>query len=258
MISIVLGDRQVRGIPRVAYTDANESAYISPVGSGEIVPVKSQSHKFWKPDFLADGRMTMFIAGVPKAGKSFLAKEMINTLPKDYDILLFTGLSENDGNFKEFSKRLYKIRMEPDNLSRMTLEAIRSASKHPILLFDDIDYIRDKEVRDLTYAILEDALANGRGHEKHDGVGDIHVIVTSHALNNYKQTKYSLENSEYVALFPASTTYCQLRRMFEKVGLGKDMCEMMTRLARKGDFRYMIVHKTAPVFVLFGDSIMLC
>lgn len=256
MITVVKGDKRLPGLKRLAYTDDHESALLCPYGEYEREPVKSASGKFWKPDFLENGRMTVFVAGVPGAGKSYLAKEMIESLPPDYDVLLFTALSEEDGNFSGLGKRLYKIRMEPENLERLTLEQIRKMSKHPILLFDDVDKIRDPKVSQKMFALLDDVLANGRGHKKHDGEGDVHVITTSHALNDYKKTKYSLENSDYVALFPASTTYCQLRRMFDKIGLDKELCEEMSTASKRGDFRSIIIHKVAPMYVIFGDSIM--
>lgn len=255
--------RVVRGskpdpLRRLAYTPDDENAFLTDVsgcvGAGEIV---SSNGSHWKPDFLSNGRLTMFIAGVPGAGKSYLAKEMINSLPDNYDILLFTALSEDDGNFSDLAKgkKLWKIRMEPENLKKMTLANIRAASKHPVLLFDDVDKIRDRTVSNLMFSILDDALANGRGHKKHNGEGDIHVIVTSHALNDWKKTKYSLENSDYVAVFPGSTTYGQLERLFSKIGLDKDLCKEMSILGRQGKFRSVIVHKVSPMYIIFGDTI---
>lgn len=211
----------------------------------------------WYPSILDSGRLTVFIPGNPGAGKSYLAAELIETLPDSYDILLFTALEEEDGNFSSFKKRLYKIKMTEENLARMTLSEIRRVSRHPVLLFDDIDKIRDKKVEKKVFEILEDALANGRGHVKHDGQGDVHVIVTSHSLNDYRKTKYTLENSDYVALFPGSTTYAQLTRLFEKMGLGKDLCDFVYEKGKKCALRRVIVKKVAPMYIIIGDTITL-
>lgn len=255
----------------IASTDAGEIAYyVEPsfMKSFGLKPpsddvyennreAKSVSGREWFPNILTNGRLTMFIAGNPGAGKSFLAKEMISLLPKDCDILLFTALEEDDGNFTEFGPRLHKIRMVPETLRKITLSEIRKRGKRPVLLFDDVDKIRNKEVEKLTFAILEDALANGRGHEKHDGVGDIHVIATSHALNDYRKTKYTLENSDYVGVFPQSTTYAQMQRLFEKIGLDKTLCDEVMRLGRRGEVRAVIVRKVAPMYIICGDVISL-
>lgn len=212
----------------------------------------------WVPNFF--DRMTMFIAGAPGAGKSYLAKEMIHLLPDDLDILLFTALDEKDGNFDDFPKsRLFKIKMTPEVLSKITLAEIRKRTKGSqcILLFDDVDKIRDPRVQSLTFAIMNDALANGRGHEKHNGEGDIHIICTSHSANDYQKTKYTFENSNYVALFPGVTPPLQLYRMFDKLGLDKKLCQKMMKLGRTQKIRSVIIHKVVPMYMIYGNKIML-
>lgn len=220
--------------------------------------VRSITGANWRPKFT--DRMTMFIAGAPGAGKSYLAKEMIGLLPKEYDILLFTALDEKDGNFDSFGKeRLFKIKMDPAVLGKITLAEIRKRTKSPqvILLFDDVDKIRDPKVQNATFALMNDALANGRGHEKHDGKGDIHVICTSHSANDYQKTKYTFENSNYVALFPGTTPTLQMYRMFDKLGLSKELCYKMIRLGRRQVIRSVIIHKVVPMYMIYGDHIML-
>lgn len=225
--------------------------------SEEVRSVVSPSGEDWMPEILQNGRLSMFIAGNPGAGKSYLAKEMIELLPSNYDILLFTALEEEDGNFDDLGERLHKVKMTPENLKRISLTEIRRRGKHPVLLFDDIDKIRDREVERLTFAILEDALANGRGHKKHDGEGDVHVIVTSHALNDYRKTKYTLENSDYIGVFPQSTTYAQMQRLFEKIGLGKELCDEVIAKGRRGEVRAVIVRKITPMYIITGDTLSL-
>lgn len=221
-------------------------------------PEKSFTGAPWNPVF--NDRMTMFIAGTPGAGKSYLAKQMIRLLPSNLPILLFTALEEKDGNFSDLgSERLFKIKMTPEVLSKISLAEIRGRSKtnQSILLFDDIDKIKDSKVYKAMAAIMNDALANGRGHEKHDGKGDIHVICTSHAANDYLKTKFMFENSNYVALFPGTTPALQMYRMFDKLGLEKELCQKMIVLARQQRIRSIIIHKVVPMYMIFGNQIML-
>lgn len=229
-----------------------------PGGYGYKQGIQSFTGADWRPHF--NDRMTMFIAGTPGAGKSYLAKQMINLLPPDIEILLFTALDEKDGNFDELGKsRLFKIKMTPDVLGKISLAEIRkrSSGKQTILLFDDVDKIRDPKVQAATFAIMNDALANGRGHEKHDGNGDIHVLCTSHSLNDYQKTKYTFENSNYVALFPGTTPALQMYRMFDKLGLDKKLCQKMMRLGRSQEIRSVIIHKVVPMYMIYGNKIML-
>lgn len=242
----------------LATTSSGEKAYYLEPGisfPGGSRTVYSTDGEEWMPEFFP-GRITLFIPGNPGAGKSYLASEIIESLPDDTEVLLFTALEESDGNFSSFKDRTYRIRMEPDNLGRLTLSEIRARVPYPLLLFDDIDKIRDKEVERKIYALLEDALANGRGHEKHDGKGDIQVIVTSHALNDYRKTKFTLENSEYVALFPGSTTYAQLERLCKKIGISQSLCQYFHEQGKKG-VRRIFIHKNTPMYFIAGDEISL-
>lgn len=267
MIVVTPGNKRRKcdgfGDNTIATTSLGEQAlYVNPRTLGITAPEGSEtafspSEEEWNPSILNNGRLTAFIPGNPGAGKSYLANELIMMLPSDYQVLLFTAVEEEDGNFKDLGERLHKIRLDPENLRRMTLGNIRSVCEHPILLFDDIDKIHNKEVEKLVFAILEDALANGRDHRKHDGERDIHVIVTSHSLNDYRKTKYTLENSDYVAVFPQSTTYMQMRRLFEKLGLEREMCDRVVKAGKEGSVRRVIIHKVAPMYIIIGDEISL-
>lgn len=242
---------------RAYYVDPRDMKEFGLEFDEEKISGTAPSGEEWYPSILDNGRLTVFIPGNPGAGKSYLAAELIETLPSNYDILLFTALEEEDGNFKAFKHRLYKIKMTEENLARMTLSEIRRVSRHPVLLFDDIDKIRDKKVERKVFELLEDALANGRGHVRHNGEGDVHVIVTSHALNDYRKTKYTLENSDYVALFPGSTTYAQLTRLFEKMGLSKELCDVVYEKGKKCSIRRIIIRKVTPMYIIIGDTITL-
>ena len=117
-------------------------------------PQASLTGTDWRPVF--NDRMTMFIAGAPGAGKSYLAKQMINLLPPTYDILLFTALEEKDGNFEDLGKeRLYKIKMTPETLSKITLAEIRSRAKSPqTILPSNTELLHLKEEED-TYVVFQ-------------------------------------------------------------------------------------------------------
>ena len=224
---------------------------------------QSVSHEPWLPIF--NDRLTMFIGGIPGAGKTYLAKQMLGLLPEtdDIDVLLFTALEEKDGNFDDLDKkkRLFKIKMTPDVLKQISLKELRERTKHEghqtILIFDDIDQMQDPKLFKMTAQIMNDALANGRGHEKHDGDGDVHVLCTTHTVNNFLKTKYMFENSNYVALFPLSTPIKQMQLMFEKLGLDTKLCAKIIRICRRKNIRSIIIHKTVPLYMIYGDKIML-
>lgn len=250
-------------LDELARTESGETAYfidptvLKPSDESAGRDAVSSSKEEWLPVIKQPHRLTAFIAGNPGAGKSYLATDLIELLPKDSEVLLFTALEENDGNFDRLKNKIWKIKMDPEVLGRLSLSIIRSRCKKPVLLFDDVDKIRDKTVEKLVFALMEDALANGRGHKKHDGEGDIHVICTSHALNDYRKTKYTLENSDYVCIFPQSTTFMQMRRMFDKLGLSKELCDTVIKLGRVDNIRRVIIKKVAPMYMIAGENITL-
>lgn len=255
-------------LDELAFTKKGEVCYfidpsvIKPTDDEAGQVALSKSGEEWYPKITDKHRLTIFIAGNPGAGKSYLATELINLIPRGsegIDVLLFTALEEPDGNFEKLSKdtRLWKIKLDAENLSRITLSVIRERCKHPVLLFDDIDKIRDSKISNAVYKLLEDALANGRGHKKHDGTDDVHVVTTSHAINDYRKTKYMFENSDYVALFPQSTTATQLTRIFDKMGFPRELCESVKKLGRFDGVRRIIIRKIAPMYLIAGPNITL-
>ena len=202
-------------------------------------------------------RLTIFLPGNPGAGKSYYASQLIQRLPANTQILLFTSLDEFDSNFEPFRSRINKVRMDPEVLKKINVRSIRERiprDSDVVAVFDDIDKISDKKQSKQVFSILEDLLANGRIHDKRKGArGNIHVIATTHSLNDWLKTKYLTENCNYVALFPQSTTHIQLERLLSKLGLGKEMCKIIKDTGE----RVVIIHKTAPIFIIAGPSICL-
>lgn len=264
MIAVTTPKDKKLSLDVIAVTPEGEKAYYVPpdvmrptdedLGQVGISPSKSE----WYPAVTQAHRLTAFLAGNPGAGKSYLAADLIKMLPKSADILLFTALDETDGNFEKLPQKIWKISLEPEKLEKLLeLKNIRAMSKCPILLFDDIDKIPDTGIRKLVFAIMENALANGRGHRKHDGEGDIHVIATSHALNDFLKTKYMFENSDHVCLFPQSTPYLQMKRMFDKIGLKKDLLDNVIKMGKMDGIRRVIIRKIHPMYLIAGPNITL-
>ena len=214
--------------------------------------IYSESGHIWLPDFLATGRATVFVAGSPGVGKSYFVARCLETFPDNYSVMLFTALTEQDDNFRDLPQHIFRVRMTPEVLSRINLATLRQRTRNLILVFDDFDNMPKGKILSEVQRILHDALANGRAHSEDDGEDrNIHVFVTTHALNDYMKTKYLLENSNYVVLFPQGTTYCQLLRLGQKIGLSQ---AQMTEMKNSGE-RSIIIHKVPPLYVIEGPSI---
>ena len=205
-------------------------------GVGEIIPY-------------IKNRISFFIAGPPGCGKTTFISKMMKHIGLKH-AYLFTSLMEKDDLFSGI--KIKRVRMEKDVLETITLDTLRSDSINTdeiTLIFDDIDKIRDKTIKKLTDNILSDALANGRAHSKQNK--DINIFVTSHALNDYFNTKYTFENCEYVCIFPSCTPFAQVERIVKKVGIDKTQLEKINLIKPKT----LIIHKFTPLYLICDNVI---
>ena len=260
--------KEEEGYMPIAFTEEGEVAYYKPPDVEEMraLPpskrrsvlaklarkqrITSESGSVWMPDFLSLGRITLFLPGSPGAGKSFFAARVLDSLPEDFNVLLFTALTEEDENFKDLKQPIFRVKMTPETLSKINLASIRERGSNIVLLFDDFDNIPKGRILNEVQRILHDVLANGRAHSGDDD-RNVHVIVTTHALNDYMKTKYITENCDYIAFFPQSTTFCQLQRLGLKVGLSQAQISAL-RASRE---RVCIMHKVSPLIMFEGTSI---
>ena len=69
----------------------------------------------------------------------------------------------------------------------------------PLCIFDDIDVISDKKIREAVYDILNQVLEIGRRYK-------IHCVVTNHLPANGKDTRRILNEAHTVTYFPHSSS----------------------------------------------------
>ena len=213
-----------------------------------------------EPFYNPKERITMFIAGTQGCGKSYFISEFLDDYKlahPERPIRLFTGLKEKDKHFERHADKIMVPKMKAKYLERIDLESMRYNSKKErvgcLLIFDDVDRIRDKEVKDLVYKILYDALYNGRDHETQQGYADIDVVVTNHEINDYQNTKYILTECNYIVLYPYFTTAEQIERVLKKIGVNKSLMKKI--IEYQG--RALIIHKTAPMYCITHSKIFL-
>ena len=227
-------------------------------GSTEIT-TDSKDEKM-EPFYNPKERITMFIAGTQGCGKSYFISEFLDDYQlahPERPVRLFTGLKEKDKHFERHADRIVRARMRCKYLEEMDLETMRYNKKKQrtgcLLIFDDVDRIRDPEVKKMTYRILYDALCNGRDHETQEGHADIDVVVTNHEINDYQNTKYILTECNYIVLFPYFTTAEQIERVLKKIGVNKHLMKQII----KYQGRALIIHRTAPMYCITHSKIFL-
>jgi hypothetical protein len=204
-------------------------------------------------------RITMFIAGAQNCGKSYFVAQLLDDykhLHPKRPIYLITGLTEKDKHFKKH--KLREVILSPETIDSMNLEKLRvddATGKRTgcLLIFDDTDRIRDKEVMKKVYDLCNDALCNGRDHETQNGEADIDVIVTNHEINDYVRTRGMLTECNYVVIFPYFSLAKQIDLVLDKIGLNPLLKDKIK--CYKG--RAVIIHKTAPLYCVFKDRLFL-
>ena len=208
-------------------------------------------------------RITMFIAGPQNCGKSYFISKFLKTYklmhPKR-PIYLVTGLLEKDKNFEGFNIRAIDL-STPDasevvgslDLERMRTDDQTGKRLGCLMIFDDTDRIRNRDLMGKVYKLLDDALANGRDHATQAGHADIDVVVTNHEINDYQRTRGITTNCNYVVLFPYYSLASQMRLMMDKIGVSKE--DQKQVLKYKG--RDVIFRKTAPLYCVMRKKIFL-
>lgn len=178
-------------------------------------------------------RLAFFIAGPPGCGKSTTTAQILSFFP-DQVKYLFTDIAETDRAFEGIKFR--KVKMETSVLETITLEKL-TKDGDCWCVFDDVDKIRDSKKAKILLALMDNVLANGRRHAKHN----INIIITSHSLSDYKRTKYAIENCNYWVFFPEKTMLLQIKTLLKKDGIDK--------IDFSGNER-IFYHRSAPHFVI--------
>ena len=109
-----------------------------------------------------------------------------------------------------------------------------------LVLFDDWDSFDKTTDRQVVLALIKDILNLGRKMR-------ISLLVTSHQLTNYMETKYIISEAEFVTVFPRDTIEVQLNYLLGKMGFDPKALSA-SKLRTMG--RAVTLHKCSPMYVL--------
>jgi hypothetical protein len=111
------------------------------------------------------------------------------------------------------------------------------------VIFDDIDAISDKKVKQAVMDFRSQILLTGRHY-------NISVLSTSHMICDYRATREQINESHFITFYPAGGANYHIKRFLkEYCGLKQNDITKILGLPS----RWVTVHKNYPMYVLSKD-----
>lgn len=164
-------------------------------------------------------RMTLFIAGQSGAGKSWYtmeyAKKYHNMFPNNHIYLISNLAHDETLDSYKVIQRLTGA-MKPEFLNECLDLDLKSEFGNSFVIFDDVDNIVNKKVKDKIYGLLNKMLMIGRHY-------NISVAYVGHTIYGNHELKCILNESMTITFFPRYLNYKKLKYLLEEYfGLSKE------------------------------------
>ena len=186
-------------------------------------------------------RQILYICGSSGSGKSYYTCQYLKqykiTFP-DNEIYMFSTISD-DPSLKDVKISYIKL----DTLSDDELSA--KDFSNSIVIFDDCDTIRNKQIKTKVIGILDDILQTGRHYK-------VYCVITNHTLYNGTQTKLMLAEAHSVTYFPKTAGGKAVKYLLENyLGLDKDEVKRIKKIQS----RHITIIKDYPKVCLSQKEI---
>lgn len=192
-----------------------------------------------------DGRQCAYAAAPSGSGKSYWTKKyamQYNRLFPENKVVLFSKV--DDDISLEGIKNIIPIRLD-HQLVDNPIDA--TELENALVIFDDTDTIKDKEVLTAINSLKDDLLETGRHN-------NTYVLITSHLINNYKQSRTVLNESHVITVYPSSGSSYQIKYCLKNY-FGLDTPDIAKIF--KLDSRWVSVYKNYPQMVVSEHKIYL-
>lgn len=180
-------------------------------------------------------RSVLYCFGPSGSGKSTYVREFIRNFVRIYPdapIFLFSRVEE-DPAFSEFDIIHVPLCDQLLNAPIMAADLPRGS----LCIFDDIDSIDDKEIRECVMSIRSDILEIGR-HRR------LHCCVTSHLASDYRKTRTIINEATQITFFPGNPQGAIRQFLNVKLGLDKKTCDQIL----KSPSRWVTISPRFPMF----------
>ena len=187
----------------------------------------------------------IYVAGSSGCGKSYWIGEylkLINKYQKGRDIFIFSDVDEDPA--LDNLKNVHRIALDESLLEEPIYpDELRDS----ICIFDDIDSIQDKKLKDNIYTLMDSIYKRGR-HE------NITCISTTHNITNYTRSRTAINESSMIVLFCKSGSTSGQKYILDKYcGLDKKTINEILKL----NTRYVQIHKNYPQFYAWDKGVKL-
>lgn len=199
------------------------------LNSGYFVPL---------PAIVNNQRDAVLISGPSGVGKSTWASEYIKIyhrlFPKN-DVFIFSKKDEDPAFDKyDFTTR---IKLDEDFIKDEPLQP--KDLENSLCIFDDIENISNKEIKDAVYKLKDNLLETGRDK-------GIFLLITSHLSMNYKITRKDINECSSYVFFKNGNTYHTKRYLKEYVGLEPKVIDRLLNLPS----RWVLINKNYPMYAI--------
>jgi hypothetical protein len=185
-----------------------------------------------------------YISAPSGAGKSYFISKWLAMNRKIWrgknkkTIYIFSRIKHD----KQLDKYSDVIRPDLDDLVDDPIEM--EELENDIVIYDDIDSVRNKHVKEAVFSQRDDHLVCGRH-------ANLTVICTSHQLMNHNESKRCINESTSVVLFPLAGNVYQLTNFLKSYcGFSKLMIAKIMNLKS----RWICIFKTYPMCIVYDHG----
>ena len=186
-------------------------------------------------------RQIMLVSGAQGSGKSTYIEmycKNYNSTFKTNDVYLFSKI-QDDESLKDI-KNTHVVPID-EEIKEIELTELENS----ICIFDDVEKVREKKIRDNVYGLMDDIYQNGRHN-------NICMIASSHVACGGNQTKTQILESQFVTYFMSSGTNYE-RLIMTYLGFTRKEYDALKRI----NSRWITVYRQAPVVIFFETGILL-
>ena len=176
-----------------------------------------------------------------------LTQEIYDLVPAVY---LFSSVGADDPSYKPI-KNLYGLRffwVDPRDVTNDQVD-INSYKEKSVLIFDDVDSISNKQVRNKIVQFRENLLEIARHRS-------LVVISTAHLFHNRKATQKLRNSSAYYILYPRNSPKPIDDVLDTQMNMGRhERMDLIKKLKREG--RANFIHVDSPPYIINTKRVML-